>query len=213
MLESLSDGGKGLKKTPREIGAGGNQSRRPRFRRLSRRAEKPCGRAARVLRKRKYGAFENAYVRGGGFQTDTAAALRLGAEICRELSGAFTVLTGTAEGGDSAAITGALKGSGNVVSVAAGGLFFAAAGQRRASVQSGRKGAFAFGAHLFRSREEFFLREPKRPSGGPLRGCAGIGRGERQRRADHRALCRAGRKENIRSTLCARRGRGAAVTH
>lgn len=48
-------------------------------------------------------------------------ALRLGAEIVKELSQAFVIVTGTADGGDLSAVEGALKGSGKVVCVLAGG--------------------------------------------------------------------------------------------
>lgn len=47
-------------------------------------------------------------------------ALVLGESITKELSGTFTIVSGTAEGGDSAAIAGALE-TGNVVCVLAGG--------------------------------------------------------------------------------------------
>ena len=121
MLESLSDGGKGLKKTLGKLEREGIKA----VARVSadypdalkNRADAPPVLYARgntaLLKTRMFAVV--------GSRRTHAAALRLGAEICRELSGAFTVLTGTAEGGDSAAITGALKGSGNVVSVAAGG--------------------------------------------------------------------------------------------
>lgn len=209
MLESLSDGGKGLKKTLGKLEREGIKA----VARVSadypdalkNRADAPPVFYARgntaLLKTRMFAVV--------GSRRTPAAALRLGAEICRELSGRVHRPDGYRGGRGQRGDYGRAEGERQRRFGGGGRLFFAAAGQRRASVQSGRKGAFAFGAHLFRSREEFFLREPKRPSGGPLRGCAGIGRGERQRRADHRALCRAGRKENIRSTLCARRGRGA----
>lgn len=47
-------------------------------------------------------------------------ALVLGEEIAKELSGTFTIVSGTADGGDSAAISGALA-LGNVICVLAGG--------------------------------------------------------------------------------------------
>ena len=121
MLESLSDGGEGLKKTLGKLEREGIKA----VARVSadypdalkNRADAPPVLYARgntaLLKTRMFAVV--------GSRRTPAAALRLGADICRELSGAFTVLTGTAEGGDSAAITGALKGSGNVVSVAAGG--------------------------------------------------------------------------------------------
>lgn len=56
-----------------------------------------------------------------GSRRTPAAALRLGKEISQALSGAYTLVTGTAEGGDSAAIEGALQGSGNVICLLAGG--------------------------------------------------------------------------------------------
>lgn len=57
-----------------------------------------------------------------GSRRTPPAALRTGAEICRELSSAFTIVTGTADGGDSAAIEGALhSGQEGVIAVLAGG--------------------------------------------------------------------------------------------
>ena len=48
-------------------------------------------------------------------------ALKTGKQIAEELSHAFTIVTGTADGGDVAAIEGALMGSGRVICVLAGG--------------------------------------------------------------------------------------------
>ncbi len=48
-------------------------------------------------------------------------ALKLGEEIAQALSNELVVLTGTADGGDTAAIEGALKGSGRVICLLAGG--------------------------------------------------------------------------------------------
>ncbi len=48
-------------------------------------------------------------------------ALKLGGEIAKALSPALVILTGVADGGDSAAIEGALAGSGRVICVLAGG--------------------------------------------------------------------------------------------
>ena len=48
-------------------------------------------------------------------------ALKLGEKISQDLSRAFTIVTGTAEGGDSAAIEGALKANGKVICLLAGG--------------------------------------------------------------------------------------------
>lgn len=56
-----------------------------------------------------------------GSRTTPAGALKLGSNIARELSQIFTVVTGTADGGDCAAIEGALAGSRNVICVLAGG--------------------------------------------------------------------------------------------
>lgn len=47
--------------------------------------------------------------------------MQLTAQMAREISEAFTLVTGNADGGDSAVIEGALKGSGKVISVLAGG--------------------------------------------------------------------------------------------
>ena len=48
-------------------------------------------------------------------------ALKLGAEISKALSQAFVIATGTADGGDTAAIEGALQGGGRVICLLAGG--------------------------------------------------------------------------------------------
>lgn len=56
-----------------------------------------------------------------GSRTTPAQALKLGVNIAREISEIFTVVTGTADGGDSAAIEGALSGSGRVICLLAGG--------------------------------------------------------------------------------------------
>ena len=48
-------------------------------------------------------------------------AMKLGEEIAKTLSQAFVILTGTADGGDTAAIEGALQGSGRVICLLAGG--------------------------------------------------------------------------------------------
>lgn len=48
-------------------------------------------------------------------------ALKVGKQIVEELSQVYTIVTGTADGGDGAAIEGALLGSGRVICVLAGG--------------------------------------------------------------------------------------------
>lgn len=47
--------------------------------------------------------------------------LKLGGEITQKLSQHFVIVTGTADGGDSAAIEGALRGSGKIICLLAGG--------------------------------------------------------------------------------------------
>ena len=56
-----------------------------------------------------------------GSRRTPANALKLGTEIAKTLSKEFVVLTGTADGGDTAAIEGALLGSGRVICLLAGG--------------------------------------------------------------------------------------------
>ena len=56
-----------------------------------------------------------------GARRTPAPALKLGARICKELSEAVAIVTGTADGGDGAAIEGALSGGGKVICVLAGG--------------------------------------------------------------------------------------------
>ena len=56
-----------------------------------------------------------------GSRRTPAPALKLGARICKDLSEAVTLVTGTADGGDGAAIEGALSGNGRVICVLAGG--------------------------------------------------------------------------------------------
>jgi DNA processing protein len=66
-----------------------------------------------LLRERKFAIV-------GSRRTPTNA-LKLGEEIAKTLSSSFVILTGTADGGDTAAIEGALKGSGRVICLLAGG--------------------------------------------------------------------------------------------
>ena len=56
-----------------------------------------------------------------GSRRTPANALKLGEEISKTLSQSFVIVTGTADGGDTAAIEGALKGSGKVICLLAGG--------------------------------------------------------------------------------------------
>lgn len=55
-----------------------------------------------------------------GSRRTPVAALKLGAEIVKELTSSFAIVTGAADGGDSAAIEGALE-TGRVICVLAGG--------------------------------------------------------------------------------------------
>ena len=56
-----------------------------------------------------------------GSRRTPAYALKIGAQIAGELSSQFVIVTGTADGGDGAAIEGALSGGGNVICLLAGG--------------------------------------------------------------------------------------------
>lgn len=56
-----------------------------------------------------------------GSRRTPAAAIKTGEKISEILSTQFAILTGVADGGDGAAITGALKGTGDVVCLLAGG--------------------------------------------------------------------------------------------
>lgn len=56
-----------------------------------------------------------------GSRKTPMAALKTGEEIGKDLSRAFTLVTGAADGGDTAAIEGALKVGGKVICVLAGG--------------------------------------------------------------------------------------------
>ena len=56
-----------------------------------------------------------------GSRRTPTAALKLGAQIVKELSSPFVIVTGAADGGDSAAIEGALLGGGRVICLLAGG--------------------------------------------------------------------------------------------
>ncbi len=66
-----------------------------------------------LLKERKLGIV--------GSRRTPANALKLGAEIAKTLSNAFVIVTGVADGGDSAAIEGALLGGGKVICLLAGG--------------------------------------------------------------------------------------------
>lgn len=56
-----------------------------------------------------------------GSRKTPTAALKTGEEIGKGLSGVFTLVTGAADGGDTAAIEGTLKAGGKVICVLAGG--------------------------------------------------------------------------------------------
>jgi predicted Rossmann fold nucleotide-binding protein DprA/Smf involved in DNA uptake len=56
-----------------------------------------------------------------GSRRTPVSALKIGAQIAKEISQVFTVTTGTADGGDGAAIEGAILGSGKVICLLAGG--------------------------------------------------------------------------------------------
>ena len=79
-----------------------------------------------LLQKRKFTVV-------GSRRTPTSA-LKLGVQIAKELSQEFVLVTGTADGGDYAAVEGALSGSGEVICVLAGG--FSALPQGNLSILS-----------------------------------------------------------------------------
>ena len=56
-----------------------------------------------------------------GSRRTPTSALKIGEQIAKELSSSFVIITGTADGGDGAAIEGALSGSGRVICLLAGG--------------------------------------------------------------------------------------------
>lgn len=56
-----------------------------------------------------------------GSRTTPVNALKLGAKIAEEMTSAFVIVTGTADGGDAAAIEGALKADGRIICILAGG--------------------------------------------------------------------------------------------
>lgn len=66
-----------------------------------------------LLQKRKFAIV--------GSRTTVSSALKLGENIASELTKAFVIVTGAADGGDSAALAGGLKGGGNVICLTAGG--------------------------------------------------------------------------------------------
>ena len=66
-----------------------------------------------LLRERKFAVV--------GSRRTPQNGLKLGLEIAKSLSQAFVIVTGVADGGDTAAIEGALQGSGKVVCLLAGG--------------------------------------------------------------------------------------------
>lgn len=56
-----------------------------------------------------------------GSRRTQESVIKLGMQLSKDLSYAFTLVTGTADGGDSAVLEGALLGSGRVICVLAGG--------------------------------------------------------------------------------------------
>lgn len=83
-----------------------------------------------------------------GSRRTPASALKTGENICAELSEIFTIVTGTADGGDCAAAEGALKGSGRIAAVLAGG--FSALPQGNLSLlKRVEKSGLLLSAHTF----------------------------------------------------------------
>lgn len=56
-----------------------------------------------------------------GSRSTTSSALKLGEKLASELTQTFVIVTGAADGGDSAAIQGGLKGGGRIICLTAGG--------------------------------------------------------------------------------------------
>lgn len=83
-----------------------------------------------------------------GSRRSLASTLKLTAQIAVELSLEFTLVTGTADGGDSAVLEGALKGSGKVISVLAGGFSALPKGQIALLEQVAKKG-LVISAHAY----------------------------------------------------------------
>ncbi len=75
-----------------------------------------------------------------GSRRTPANAMKLGAEIAGELSQTFVIVTGTADGGDSAAIEGTLVGSGEVICVLAGGFSAMPQGSLSLILKAAKKG-------------------------------------------------------------------------
>lgn len=83
-----------------------------------------------------------------GSRRTPSAALKTGEKICGELSEAFTLVTGTADGGDGAAAEGALKAGGKVIAVLAGG-FSAMPQGNRELLSRIEKNGLMLSAHTF----------------------------------------------------------------
>lgn len=77
-----------------------------------------------------------------GSRRTSAQALKIGEKIAEAVSLHFPILTGTADGGDSSAIEGAIKGSGEVVCLLAGGFGSIPSGNLPLLQRASKKGLF-----------------------------------------------------------------------
>ena len=85
-----------------------------------------------LLKKRKFVVV--------GSRRTPANSLKLASTVAKELSSVFVIVTGSADGGDSAAIEGALSGSGEVICLLAGGFSAIPQGNYTLMMQVVKKG-------------------------------------------------------------------------
>jgi DNA processing protein len=85
-----------------------------------------------LLKKRKFVVV--------GSRRTPANSLKLASTVAKELSSVFVIVTGSADGGDSAAIEGALSGSGEVICLLAGGFSAIPQGNYTLMMQVAKKG-------------------------------------------------------------------------
>lgn len=93
-----------------------------------------------------------------GSRRTPAPALQAGKEIAKELSHTFVILTGTADGGDSAAIEGALLGTGKVICLLAGGFSSIPQGNLTLLEEVGKRGLL-LSVHPFETQVREFSYE------------------------------------------------------
>lgn len=149
MLASLSDGGEYFRKTAAELEGEGIRAVTRASRDYPETLKKYPDSPPVLYAKGNVSLLGSRLFTVVGSRRTPPAALRLCERVCEELSSGFTLLSGTAEGGDSSALCGALRGSGRVIAVPAGGFSHLPSGNAELLRRVAERGLL-LSAHTFR---------------------------------------------------------------